>query len=310
MRRPVPLFEDSTAFSAAYKSADSIADLAARLGVSASTVQRALVRHGIDRLPRNRHRRPTTAAVLDDRVWLVEQYRTRTAVSIAGEIGVSQRTVYAAMQRHGIERRSEPGVLALTRPRLIDAEWLANAVARASSSTIAAELGVNSGTVRVAYRRVGIEPSQTSQYYVRGRSLARPTAVELRAAWDSEETFRGVARRLSITHTTASVWLAEIGVFADDTPKLSRAELVAAIEQQQSLYDIAAKFAVAVTTVRVELLRHRLLESHRHRHSAWETTSSSSSTQIDRVRKRSKTHQSQSACGDGRLPAPRTTTVH
>lgn len=266
LRRSVPLLEDSTALRAAYESADSIADLGARLGVSASTVRRALVRRGIDRLPRNRNRRPTTAAVLDDPAWLVEQYRTQTAVSIASEVGVSSRTVYAAMQRHGIERRAEPGTMALTQPRLIDGEWLTDAVERASSSTIAAELGVNAGTVREAYRRVGIKPSQTSQLYARGRARARPTEVELRAAWDSEKTLRGVARRLSTTHTTASVWLAEIDVFVDDTPKLSRTELVGAIEQQQSLRDIAAKFGVAVTTVRVELLRHRLLEKHRHRH--------------------------------------------
>ncbi len=108
-RREVPLLEDSTALRQVYEAADSIADLAARLGVSASTVRRALVRHGIDRLPRNRNRRPPTAAVLDDPAWLVEQYRTRTAVSMASELGVSPRTayaaVYAAMQRHGIERR-------------------------------------------------------------------------------------------------------------------------------------------------------------------------------------------------------------
>lgn len=265
LRRSVPLLEDSTALRAAYESAGSIAELGARLGVSTSTVLRALVHHGIDRLPRNRNRRLATATVLDDPAWLVEQYRTRTAVSIASEVGVSPRTVYAAMQRHGIERRAEPGILALTQPRLIDGEWLADAVERASSSTIAAELGVSAGTVCEAYRRVGIEPSQTSQHYVRGRARARPTEVELRSAWDSEETLRGVARRLSIAHTTASVWLAEIGVFADDTPKLSRSKLVGAIEQQQSLRDIAAKFGVAVTTVRVELHRHRLFENHRHR---------------------------------------------
>jgi transposase len=265
-RCSVPLLEDSTGLRSAYESADSIADLASRLGVSASTVRRALVRHGIDRLPRNRNRRPTTAAVLDDPAWLVEQYRTRTAVAIASDLGVSSRTVYAAMQRHRIERRSEPGTLALTQPRLTDGEWLTDAVERASSTTIAAELGVNAGTVCGAYRRIGIEPSQTTQHYVRGRSRVRPTADELRTAWHSEETFQGVARQLGMARTTASVWLAEIGVFASDSPKLSRTELVAAIEQQQSLTDIAAKFAVAVTTVRVELHRHRLFENHRHRH--------------------------------------------
>jgi hypothetical protein len=204
--------------------------------------------------------------VLNDPAWLVEQYRTRTAVSIASELGVTPRTVYAAMQRHGIKRRTEPGSLALTQPRLIDSEWLADAVERASSGTIAVELGVSAGTVREAYRRVGIDPGQTSQHYVRGRARTRPTAAELGVAWESEGTFRGVARQLGTTHTTASVWLAEIGVFADGSPKLSRTELLAAIEQQQSMRDIAAEFAVAVATVRIELHRHELFEMHRQRH--------------------------------------------
>ncbi len=56
----------------------------------------------------------------------------------------------------GSSAGAEPGTLALTRPRLIDVEWLADAVERASSSTIAAELGVSAGTVREAYRRVRI----------------------------------------------------------------------------------------------------------------------------------------------------------
>ena len=265
-RQNVALLGDAVALRAAYDSAGSIAVLSARLEVSASTVRRALIRHGIDRLPRNRNRRPARARVLDDPVWLLEQYRTRTAVSIAFELGASPRTVYAAMDRHGIERRAEPSTLALTQPRLADGEWLADAVDRASSRTIASELGVSAGTVRNACRQAGIDPGQSSRHYARGRRRTRPTSTELLAAWESEGTFRGVARWFDTAHTTASVWLAEIGVFADDPPKLSRAALLRAIDQHSSLSDIAGEHGVAVTTVRIELHRHGLFEMHRLRH--------------------------------------------
>lgn len=97
----------------------TIAELATQVGVSAATVRRALVRHGIDRLPRNRNRRPVTAQVLDDPDWLRERYRTHTGVEIAAEIGVAAHTVYPATGCHSLSstprsRRLSVGQLCLT----------------------------------------------------------------------------------------------------------------------------------------------------------------------------------------------------
>jgi hypothetical protein len=127
-RSDVALLHDPDLLAAAYRSSRSIAELAAQVGVSTSMVRRALVRYGIARLPRNRNRRPASARVLDDRRWLRERYRTDSAVGIANELGVSSRTVYAAMDRHGIIRRTEPGMLKLRRPQLADDNWLRSAV--------------------------------------------------------------------------------------------------------------------------------------------------------------------------------------
>jgi hypothetical protein len=143
-------------------------------------------------------------------------------VEIAEEQGVSSRTVYAAMERHGIERR--------------------------------------------AYERAEIDPASTSPLYARGRRRERPSAEELQAAWEAAGSVRGVARQIGTAHTTAAVWLAEVGIFADDTPKISRAALLEATRGQQPLAAIAAPHGVSVTTVRVELHRHRLFEAHRTRH--------------------------------------------
>jgi len=259
------LLNDPQSLAAAYGSS-TIADLANELGVSASTVRRALVRHHIPRLPRNRNRRPPSAAPLDNPEWLTEQYRTKTGVEIAAELGVSSRAVYVAMKRHGIERRSEPGPLKLRRSQLTDHDWLQDAVERASSTGVASELEVSPGTVTAAYERAGIDPSSTTELYERGQSRERPSAGQLREAWEVEATFRGVGRRFGIGHNTAAVWLAEIGVFAHLIPTIRKSDLVGAIERGWPLSRIAAEHGVSVTTVKVELHRHGLFVAHRRRH--------------------------------------------
>ena len=187
-------------------------------------------------------------------------------MEIATELGVSPRTVDAAMDRHGIERRTEPGALQLRRPQLVDADWLQCAVERGSSTAVATELNVSAGTVTTAYERAGIDPTSTTHLYKRGRSQPRPSADQLRTAWETEATFSGVGRQLGISHTTAAVWLAEIGVFAHTTPSLPRSVLVDSIERQLPVSRIATENQVSVRTVRIELHRHELFVAHRHRH--------------------------------------------
>jgi hypothetical protein len=189
--RNVDLLDDPVRLAAAYESSTSIAELATGFGVSGSTVRRALVRHGINRLPRNRNRRPPSAHVLDDLVWLRERYRTSSGVEIANELGFSARTVYAAMDRHGVARRTEPGALKLRHPELVDEEWLRSAVERGSSTAAATELNVSAGTVTGAYQWAGIDPGSTRHLYERGRSSLRPSEDQHRSAWEAEETFRG-----------------------------------------------------------------------------------------------------------------------
>jgi hypothetical protein len=63
-RSDVALLDDPDLLAAAYGSSRSIAELAAHVGVSYSTVRRALVRHGIARLPRHQNRRLIRLGVL------------------------------------------------------------------------------------------------------------------------------------------------------------------------------------------------------------------------------------------------------
>ncbi len=265
-RRSNETLDNREALAGAYGAARSIADLAAQIGVSTSTVQRALVRHGIDRLPRNRNRRPKTAARLDDAAWLARTYANRTAVDIANELGTTARTVYAAMAHHGIPRRTPTATVAVRHPELGDTDWLCRAVESEASGAAAAHVGVSPGTLTNAYRRAGLDPSSTPLLFARGRRKPRPDADELASAWASEDSFRGVANRYGISHATAAVWLAEVGIFAGTTPAVSRTELVSAIDMGWPMARIAERHGVAINTVRIELHRHGLFEAHRQRH--------------------------------------------
>ena len=226
------------------------------------------MRHGTDRLQRNRNRRTANARVLDDPAWLRERYLTSSGVEIANELGVTARTVYAAMDRHGIARRTEPGVLKLRRPEFDDEDWLRSAVERGLSTAVAKELKVSAGTVTGVYGRAGIDACSTTQLYERGRSSPRPSKDQLRSAWEAEGSFRGVGRRLGVAHTTAAVWLAEVGVFADTTRSLSRSVLLDGVEQHWPVSRIAAEYRVGVTTVLIKLHRHGQFLAHRQRHRA------------------------------------------
>lgn len=265
-RRSHVVLDDPEVLDEAYRSSRSIAELAERVGVSAATVRRAMIRHGIDRLARNRNRRPSSAAVLDDRDWLVDRYRVHTGVEIAEDLGVSTTAVYAAMKRHGIDRRSTSSTLPLRKPELSDADWLARVVEHDSSVHVAGKLGVSPGTVTTAYRRAGIDPSSTTRLFARGRRHPRPPVRELLAAWHAEETYRGVARRFAVAPNTAAVWLAEVGVFVSDEPALSRRALTVAVDRGLTLSAIAHAHHVSVMTVLVDLHRHQLFDAHRTRH--------------------------------------------
>ena len=126
---------------------------------------------------------------------------------------------------------------------------------------------MSAGTVTTAYRRAGIDPAWTTRLYARGRPMARPTGNRLQTAWEIEGTYRGVGQQFGVTASTAKVWLAEVGIYADPVPALSRAASLDAISAgRRSMKQIAADNQVTVTTVRVELHRHQLFDTHRNRH--------------------------------------------
>ena len=99
---------------------------------------------------------------LDDADWLAEQCETRSASSIARELGVAPDTVLRAMRLHQIPVRFATSKRHPVRPELDDAEWLADRYAQGSVRAIADELGVAEATVNRALQRHGIAIRDTS----------------------------------------------------------------------------------------------------------------------------------------------------
>lgn len=86
-----------------YASASS-ETIARDLGVAATTVRRALLRHGIDVRDRSAGQMFRAAPQLHDAGWLRQRYSAgRSGAEIAAELGVSVAAVHHAFDRPGID---------------------------------------------------------------------------------------------------------------------------------------------------------------------------------------------------------------
>ena len=126
------------------------------------------------------------------------------------------------------------------KPVSIDTDELRSAVESGRTLTsIANELGVSPATVSRAAKRAGIAVPR------------RPPPI---------------TRRRPHPQLDDPDWIAEIGIFIQDTPVISRRDLQAAIDKRQSIEDIRRQHHVTARTVAVELRRHGLLVAHKKRH--------------------------------------------
>ena len=312
------ILRDGDWLAAEYR-AKSMAEIAATIGVSSSSVLRALRSHGIERRSRHERRPPIQHSLLADRDWLVEQYSTSTATAIATLIGVNLDTVRRALRIHGITPHTATASRQLTRPhQLNDASWLRRNYATGSIASMAHELGVSVAAVHTAMVRLGVErrargeaqarrrpallddPEQLAEVlstmhiaeiatdlgvavptvhvalkrngvqspwrYDAGPGLDVPPDSEIVRAWEVEETIRGVARQFEVSVTTAAVWLARVGIFLSEVPRISKSDLVQSIQKGESIDAIRRHHHVTARTVVIELHRHSLFDAHRRRH--------------------------------------------
>ena len=242
----------------------SASSIARELGVAPDTVLRAMRLHGIP-VRFATSQRPTPRAELDDASWLAERHERMTPAAVADELGVAESTVRRALERHGIRLRTRStGQRFRSPPELNDPAWLAEQYETKPASRITRELGVSKEAVHKAMVRHDVEAEGP---WVRRDTtrLQQPARAQLEQVWNEAGTIKAVALRFNVSHNTAVIWLADVGIFVKDTPAISRSDLVAAIEAGRTIRQIAAEHRVTGRTVQVELRRFGLVEAHRRR---------------------------------------------
>lgn len=243
----------------------SAGTIAAELGVARDTVLAALRRHGITIRDPGDSRTFQVPRQLRDPEWLATRYQHASASMIAAELGVAPSSVVNALHRYGIAVRG-PGERQRFRTpqRLHDPEWLRTQYATKSGAQIATELGVSAPEVYAVMRQLGLP---TDGPWVRRdtRRLDPPPKRRLEHLWRRHQTLKAVALELGVSHVTAAIWLADIGIFLNDTPAITRHHLEQAIAEGLTIDQIRRRHHVADRTVKIELRRFRLVDNHRHR---------------------------------------------
>jgi hypothetical protein len=173
---------------------------------------------------------------------------------------------YEALHRHGIPVRTPEPHSDGGSPQLNDADWLGHRFSKVSAPKITRELGVSPQTVYVALECHGIDVSRSPWLNLGHVRLTPPDEVTLHRIWGAEETIKGVARQFGVSVNTAAAWLADVGIFINNTPVISRRDLQDAIDKRLPVADICRQHHVTGRTVAVELRRHALLEAHNKRH--------------------------------------------
>ena len=108
LRRP-PQLHDPDWLRARYAKATATV-IAHELGVNPQMVYAAMRQHGIERRDRSAKQQFRSPAELDDGDWLRQRFSEVSAPVIAGELAVTRRTVYLALERHGIDVARSPWV--------------------------------------------------------------------------------------------------------------------------------------------------------------------------------------------------------
>jgi hypothetical protein len=226
-------------------------------------VRRALRRAGVQLRTTSESAALHRCGELNDAIWLADRYDTSSTEQIARELNVNNQQVLGALRRLGISVRRRDETQRRQRPVLHDPVWLRQRVDETSVTEVAKELGISVVGIQAALRRQG---EQSPYRYNAKAPMASPAPDVLEQWWQAEETIKGVARRGEVSVNTAAVWLAQVGIFVNDTPALTRRDLKQAIADGDSIDQIRRRHAVADRTVLVELHRHGLFAEHRRHH--------------------------------------------
>ena len=182
----------------------SATTIAKDLGVDRQMVYAAMEHYGIERRDRSAMQQFRSPANLDDGEWLRQRFSEVSARAIAAELGVANRTVYLALERHGIDVTRSPwlnlGHVRLAAPdeptlsRIWDAEETVKGVAR--------QLEVSVNTAAVWLADIGI--------FVKDVPVI--SRRELQEAIDQRQSIKDICRQHHVTGRTVAVELRRHGL--------------------------------------------------------------------------------------------------
>jgi Mn-dependent DtxR family transcriptional regulator len=249
-----PRLNDAAWLAQAYetRSTDEVAD---SIGVSATSVQRALIAHGIPR----RSCAPLIAdPQLADRDWLEAAYANSTILDVASRLGVAPATVSRALEVHGIDRHP-PLPRTHIRSELDDADWLRAQYATRPMSMIAADLGVAEATVQTAMVRLRIERRTREESNTLSRPDLLDTPDQLAEALETAKVFE-IAAELGVAVPTIHKALKRQGIQSPRRyhgwvrhQRPSTTELQEAWDAEETIKGVARHFGVSVNTSAVWL---------------------------------------------------------
>jgi transposase-like protein len=201
-RRPAPL-NDADWLRARYERTTTT-KIAEELGVNPQMVLAAMRHHGIELRDHSAMQRFRSPAALDDGEWLRRRFSDVSPPVIADELGVARRTVYLALERHGIDAARSPwlnrGHVRLTPPdetklrRIWETEETISGVAR--------QLDVSVNTAAVWLADIGVFVKEAPVISQR----------DLLDAIDKHQSIKDICRQHHVTARTVAVELRRHGL--------------------------------------------------------------------------------------------------
>jgi hypothetical protein len=178
--------------------------IADELGVNPQMVLAAMHEHGIERRGHSAMQQFRSPTELDDGEWLRQRFSEVSARVIAKELDVTPRTVYLALERHGIDATRSPW-LNLGHVRLTPPEEATLRTIWETEETIkgaARQLGVSVNTAAVWLADIGIFIKDTPVISRR----------DLQDAIDKRLSVADICRQHHVTGRTVAVELRRHGL--------------------------------------------------------------------------------------------------
>lgn len=193
----------------------TVAEISELAGVSGTTIKRWMNRHDIETRSFSEAQTDGDLDPLKDPDWLEDQYwhQGKTLVEIGNELGVTDVTVNAWMERHGIERRdttssevqSDGDIEPLRNPEWLEKQYIENGL---SAGEVGEKLGVSKTPVLNHIHEHGIEPHSIAERNSKGNITPLRDVDWLQEQYVEKEMSQyEIADELGVSAPTVRNWL-------------------------------------------------------------------------------------------------------